>query len=321
MSKSLHVSSNPHIRDRVTTRGIMLNVILALLPATAFGVYQFGLRALLVILVTVAASVLSEAVYLKLMHKEMSGDGSAIVTGLLLALNLPVGIPYWMAAIGAFFAIIVVKQLFGGLGQNFMNPALGARCFMLISFTQPMTAFVCDGVAGATPLAVIKNGGEFPLTKMFLGNCGGTIGETCALALIIGGVYLIITKLIDWRIPVVYIASFAVFMLLFAGRGFDTYYLAQEICGGGLLLGAFFMATDYVTSPITHKGRIIFGIFLGIMTGCIRLFSESAEGVSYAIIIGNILVPLIDKISMPTGFGIPKKPLFGRKEGNTDGSK
>ena len=233
-----------------------------------------------------------------------------------------------MAILGSIFAIIIVKQLFGGLGQNFMNPALGARCFLMVSFAGQMTSFAHDGITGATPLAIIKAGSKSDsiqkilasgdgktqeatsLLKMFIGSTGGTIGETCAIALLIGAAYLLIRKIISWRIPVCYIAVFAIFILLFGGRGFDLTYLAAELCGGGLLLGAFFMATDYVTSPITPKGQIIFGVLLGLLTGVFRVFGASAEGVSYAIIICNLLVPLIERITIPVPFG---------KEGIKDG--
>ena len=300
----MSVSSNPHDRDSITTAEIMINVIIALLPATVVGVYNFGLRVALVILVCVFASVLTEYLYELGMKKKITvGDFSAVLTGLLLGMNLPVSIPLWMAALGGVFAILVVKQLFGGLGQNFMNPALGARCFLMASFAKYMTDFTYDGVSGATPLAVIKNGGDVNLLKMFLGTTAGTIGETSAIALIIGGIYLIVRKLIDFRIPVLYIISFVIFMMIFSGKGFDYRYIAKELCGGGLMLGAFFMATDYVTSPITKNGRIVFGILLGFLTAILRVFGGGAEGVSYAIIISNLLVPLIERVTLPTAFG------------------
>lgn len=299
-----NVSSNPHDRDSITTTEIMLNVIIALFPATLFGVYNFGVRAAIIIAVTVASCILTEYLYEKGMKKKITiGDCSALLTGLLLALNLPSTIPYWMAAMGGIFAILVVKQVFGGLGQNFMNPALGARCFLLVSFAKHMTDFTYDGVSGATPLAIIKKGGDFDLMKMFLGSTAGTIGETSALCIILGGLYLAVRKLIDIRIPLFYIGSFVVFILIFHGKGFDYEYLAKQLCGGGLMLGAFFMATDYVTSPITKNGRIVFGIILGFLTAVLRAYGAGAEGVSYAIIISNILVPLIEKVTQPTAFG------------------
>ena len=323
------LSSSPHIRDKVTSSNIMLMVVIALLPASAFGVYNFGIPALIVLISTTVSAVLTEYIYEKLMHKKITiNDWSAVVTGLLLGLNMPASAPWWMGALGSVFAILVVKQLFGGLGQNFMNPALGARCFLMVSFAGQMTSFAHDGITGATPLAIIKAGSRSDsiqkilasgdgktqeatsLLKMFIGSTGGTIGETCAIALLIGAAYLLIRKIISWRIPVCYIAVFAIFILLFGGRGFDLTYLAAELCGGGLLLGAFFMATDYVTSPITPKGQIIFGVLLGLLTGVFRVFGASAEGVSYAIIICNLLVPLIERVTIPVPFG---------KEGIKDG--
>ena len=305
MSSVLKVSSNPHIRSKDTTAHIMQYVVIALLPATAFGVYNFGLHALLVILTTVAATVLTEYLYDKCMKKKNSiSDFSAVVTGLLLALNLPPQAPLWLGIIGGIFAIIVVKMLFGGLGQNFMNPALGARCFLIISFTSIMTNFDCDAYTGATPLAVIKSGeGSVELLDMVIGRISGTIGETSMIALLIGAVFLLVMGVIDLRIPGSYIISFALFVLLFSGHGFDMEYLASQLAGGGLMLGAFFMATDYVTRPITKTGQYIFGIFLGVMTGIFRLFGPSAEGVSYAIILGNLLVPLIERVTKPKPFG------------------
>ena len=305
MSSVLKVSSNPHIRSKDTTAHIMQYVVIALLPATAFGVYNFGLHALLVILTTVATTVLTEYLYDKCMKKKNSiSDFSAVVTGLLLALNLPPQAPLWLGIIGGIFAIIVVKMLFGGLGQNFMNPALGARCFLIISFTSIMTNFDCDAYTGATPLAVIKSGeGSVELLDMVIGRISGTIGETSMIALLIGEVFLLVMGVIDLRIPGSYIISFALFVLLFSGHGFDMEYLVSQLAGGGLMLGAFFMATDYVTRPITKTGQYIFGIFLGVMTGIFRLFGPSAEGVSYAIILGNLLVPLIERVTKPKPFG------------------
>ena len=315
MDSMLKVSSNPHIRAKDSTSNIMLYVVLSLLPATAFGVYNFGIHALLLVCITVATTVLAEYVYDKCMKKKITlGDYSAVVTGLLLALNLPPKAPLWIGVIGGLFAIIVVKMLFGGLGQNFMNPALGARCFLLISFTSIMTNFDCDAYTGATPLAVIKSGeGSVELMDMIIGRTAGTIGETSAVALLIGAAFLILKKVIDLRVPGSYILSFVVFVLIFSGRGFDVNYILSQVVGGGLLLGAFFMATDYVTRPITKNGQIVFGVFLGIMTGIFRLFGPSAEGVSYAIILGNLLVPLIEKITKPTAFGKIKATKKGEK--------
>lgn len=307
-SKLLNVSATPHVRDKSSTKRIMFDVCLALLPACGFGIYNFGFRALLVLVVSVASCVLFEYMYQSLMHKKLTvSDMSAVVTGMLLGMNLPHTIPLWMVVLGSAFAIIIVKQLFGGLGQNFMNPALAARCFLLISFAGRMTSFTYDGVTGATPLAVLKAGESVDVLKMFIGTTGGTIGETSALALIIGGLYLIIRKVIVPTIPLVYIGSFSVFVLIFGGRGMDMNFLAAHLCGGGLMLGAFFMATDYVTSPVTPWGKVVFGVILGLLTGLFRIFGNAAEGVSYAIIFSNLLVPIIEKITVPRAFGVEKK--------------
>lgn len=282
----------------------MFDVAIALLPATMFGVYHFGMRALLIILVSVFACVMTEYIWQNLMKKPVTiSDGSAVVTGLLLALNLSPSVPLWIPLIGGVFAILVVKQLFGGIGQNFMNPALAARCFLLISFAGRMTNFTLDGVSGATPLQVMKEGGDFDVLTMFLGNTGGCIGEVSSLAIILGAIYLLVKRVIDLRIPLSYIGTFAVFLAIFGGRGLDWGYLAAHIFGGGLLLGAFFMATDYASSPVTPNGKIVFGICLGILTGIFRLYGGTAEGVSYAIIFCNLLVPLIEKFTMPKAFG------------------
>ena len=304
MEKKLRVSSNPHIRSKVTTNGIMMAVALALLPAAGFGIYNFGIRALLHILITVASTVLTEFLFGLYKKKLTITDLSAVVTGLLLALNLPAGAPLWIGALGGVFAILVVKMLFGGLGQNFMNPALAARCFLLISFPALMTNFTCDAYTGATPLAALKAGETVNVTNMIIGRTAGTIGETSMIALVAGGAcLLILLGVIDLRIPGSYIVSFALFVLLFGGRGMDFQFLSAHLAGGGLMLGAFFMATDYVTRPITARGQYVFGVFLGIMTGIFRIFGPGAEGVSYAIILGNLLVPLIEKVTMPRAFG------------------
>lgn len=313
MSDLLHISSSPHVRSKVSTSGIMGTVLLALLPAALFGIYNFGPRALLLILISMATCVATEAVYEHFMHKKLTiKDYSAAVTGLLLALNLPPSAPWWIPVIGGVFAVLVVKQLFGGLGQNFMNPALAARCFLLISFTGRMTNFavpenawgkVVDTVSGATPLAALKAGESVDVMSLFMGNVQGTIGETSALAILIGVAILLGTKVIDCRIPLTYIGTFAVFVLLFGGHGFDMSYLAAHLFGGGLMLGAWFMATDYVTTPITKKGQLVYGVCLGVFTGLFRIFGGSVEGVSYAIIFCNLLVPLIERVTMPVAFG------------------
>lgn len=311
MEQIMKISSAPHIRDKETTGNIMGKVIVALMPAVIFGVYNFGIRALITILITVTSCVVFEAVYQKLLGLKVTvKDLSAALTGLLLALNLPPEVPIWLPVLGSFFAIVVVKQLFGGLGQNFMNPALGARCFLLISFTGHMTTFTYDAVTTATPLAELKTGGPVDVLSMFLGTTAGTIGETSALALMIGGLFLIIIGVINYRIPVSYIGSFSVCLIIYSivsGRGLDISFLMAHLFGGGLMLGAFFMATDYVTSPITPKGKVLFGVLLGLLTFIFRIFGSSAEGVSYAIIIGNLLVPLIERVTVPKTFGKGEK--------------
>lgn len=313
MSDLYHVSSSPHVRSKDSTSRIMLYVIIALLPASLFGIYNFGYRALILILVTIASCVASEWVFEKIIHKKSTlSDLSAVVTGLLLALNLPVSLPIWEAILGGVFAIVIVKMLFGGLGQNFMNPALGARCFLLIAFAADMTNFNCDAYTGATPLALIReNNGAIPaelnVMNMLTGKIAGTIGETSVIAILIGAIILILLGVINLRIPGAYIITFAIFILIFGASPFDTTYLVAELCGGGLMLGAFFMATDYVTSPITPKGQIIFGICCGLLTGIFRCFGANAEGVSFAIILSNLLVPLIEKFTVPRAFGLVKE--------------
>lgn len=306
MSERFKISSNPHVRSKVTTNGIMLAVIAALMPATGYGIYHFGIRALFVVLVSVASTVLTEFLFGLYRKKQTIGDLSAVVTGLLLALNMPVGIPLWIPALGGVFAILVVKMLFGGLGQNFVNPALAARCFLLISFPTQMTDFSYDAFSGATPLAALKNGENVNVMDMVTGNIAGTIGETSVIAIVIGACILLLLGVIDLRIPGSYLLTFVVFVGLFGGHGFDGAYLTAQLAGGGLMLGAFFMATDYVTRPITIKGQYVYGIALGIMTGILRIYGPSAEGVSYSILICNLLVPLIEKITTPKAFGCEK---------------
>ena len=295
MSELLKVSSNPHVRARMKTDNIMLLVLIALLPSAFFGVVNFGLRSLAVLAVSVVSAVLTEYLYEKLMPKKIT-IGSTV--------------PLWLPVIGNVFAILFVKQLFGGLGQNFMNPALAGRCFLLISFAGRMTDFTWDGVSSATPLAALKAGESVQVLDMFLGKTAGTIGETSVIAILIGAIVLLWFEVIDLRIPGSYILSFAVCTLLFGGHGLDFGFLLAELCGGGLMLGAFFMATDYVTSPITKSGQIVYGIALGILTAIFRYLGSAAEGVSYAIIIGNLLVPVIEKVTEPTAFG--REPFWKR---------
>ncbi len=305
MDKMLQVSSSPHIRSEATTQRIMLDVLIALLPAAFAGIYFFGLNAALLIAVTVLSSVAFEYLMRKVLKRSNTiSDLSAAVTGLLLALNLPPDLPVWMAIVGSLFAIVIVKQLFGGLGQNFVNPALAARAFLLVSYgtkmttwTQPLASEV-DVVSYATPLGVLKEGGELPgLLNMFLGRIGGSLGETSALALIIGGVYLLVRGVISWHIPVIYVGTVAVIALIAGANPF--YY----VLAGGLLLGAIFMATDYTTSPMTKKGVIIYALGCGALTMLFRLYTNMPEGVSYAILLMNVTVPLIDRYTKPKRFG------------------
>ena len=318
--KKLTVSASPHVRSAQTVSGIMLNVIIALIPALAASVWLFGLRVLLVCAVTVSVSVLSEYIARKVMKRHNTiGDLSAVVTGLILAFNLPVSIPLWMAAIGSVIAIVVAKQFFGGIGQNFVNPAIAGRIILMVSFPTAMTTWTAPfaykstqgTITTATPLAAEES--ELPsLLKMFLGMRGGSLGETCAAALIIGGLYLIIRKIISPAIPLSFIGTVAVIMLI-AGKG-DLSFVAYQLLSGGLMLGAFFMATDYATSPINFKGRIIFGIGCGIITSMIRLFGSLPEGVSFAIILMNILVPHIENLTTPKPFGTAKEKKSKSKE-------
>ena len=322
----LIATSNPHIRGSETTRSIMLDVIIAMLPALAFAIFNFGLRALTLTAVSVVGCIFWEWLYRKLMKKPQSiGDLSCVVTGMLLAFVCPVQMPYWMILIGDFFAIIVVKQLFGGIGKNFLNPALAGRAVLLASYAGTMTSWVdpaagkapiigsmADVVTTATPLAVMKTGDFAALTdtynvgNMFIGQIPGSLGEVSALALLIGGAYLIWRKVINWQTPVSYIATVAVLTFLFPKQGTGLEWMLYSVFGGGLFLGAFFMATDYATSPVTKKGQLIFGIGCGLFTVLIRYFGSYNEGVCYSIMVMNLLVALIDKYTKPTRFGVVK---------------
>lgn len=313
----MNVSLSPHIRSGVTTQKIMLDVIIALMPATVFGVIYFGWKALLVVAVSVASCVLTEFVYEKLMKLPVTvGDLSAVVTGLLLALSLYSTTPWWIALIGGVFAILIVKMLFGGIGQNFMNPALAARCFLLLSFSKIMTDYpvigeVVDGTSAATPLALAKQGESMDLLGLLLGTHSGSIGETSVIAILVGAVYLIIKRVISPKIPLAVIGSSAVFIALFTlinpDRTLTADYFVTQLLGGGLLIGAFFMATDYTTTPVTSWGQVIFGVCVGLFTAVIRCFGNSLEGVSFAIIIANLFTPIIEKLTYPRPFGIKKE--------------
>ena len=322
----LIATSNPHIRSNETTRSIMLDVIIAMLPALAFAIFNFGLRALTLTAVSVVACIFWEWLYRKLMKKPQSiGDLSCVVTGMLLAFVCPVHMPYWMIIIGDFFAIVVVKQLFGGIGKNFLNPALAGRAVLLASYAGTMTSWVdpaagkaaiigsnADVVTTATPLAIMKTGdfaelmATYGVDKMFIGQIPGSLGEVSAVALLIGGAYLIWRKVINWQTPVAYIATVAVLTFLFPKQGTGLEWMLYSVFGGGLFLGAFFMATDYATSPVTKKGQLIFGIGCGLFTVLIRYFGFYNEGVCYSIMVMNLLVALIDKYTKPTRFGVVK---------------
>ena len=305
MDNKLLISVSPHIHCKNSTTKIMLDVIISLLPATVAGIIIFGLNALWVVVVTVAAAILSEYLFNLIVKKKQTiGDLSAVVTGLLLALNLPANIPLWQASVGAVFAIIVVKSLFGGLGCNVVNPAITARVFMLVAFgSMAKAAFpVADAVSSATPLVQLAEGKTPSLTDLFLGNIGGAIGETCALALLIGGIYLLVRRVITWQVPVAFIGTVFVFVLLI--EGFDFNIALAQILSGGLFLGAFFMATDYVTSPPTPMGKIIFGLGAGLITVLIRYYGNYPEGVSFAILLMNILNPYIESWTPRKLFGV-----------------
>lgn len=308
------VSGTPHVRSKESIQSIMRDVIIALVPATAAGIYYFGINALILIIAAIASAVAFEAICQKVMKKPVTvSDLSAVVTGLLLAMNLPAAAPVWVAIVGSAFAIIFGKQLFGGLGQNFINPALAGRAFLLASYPTEMTTWsvpngleVADAATYATPLAQLKAGYlDASLGELMLGQCGGTIGETCAIALIIGGVYLLYKHVISWKIPVIYIATVAILFAVIGRQGVRM--PLQEIMAGGVMLGGIFMATDYASSPVTPKGQIIFAVGAGLITYLIRTFGGYPEGVSYSILIMNCAVPLIERFTEPTIFGaLPK---------------
>lgn len=301
------MSSSPHVRSPESTRRIMYDVIIALLPATACGVYFFGIDALFVILICVASAIMTEALLQLIMQKKVTAfDGSAALTGLLLALNLPPSVPLWIPFLGSAFAIAIVKQCFGGLGHNFLNPALAARAFLVISWPTAMTTWTMpvDAVSSATPMTALKMGGTLsPHLDMAIGNVGGCIGETSAIALALGGLYLLARRIIDWRIPSVYIAAVALISWIAGPAGLFTGDALYHTLGGGLMIGAIYMATDYTTSPISNKGKILFALGCGILTSVIRIWGNIPEGVSYSILLMNLVVPLINKAFKPKLFG------------------
>jgi len=326
----LIATSSPHIRSAENTKSIMLDVIISLIPALAIAVYYFGFRALTVTCVSVISCIFWEWLYRKLMKKPQSiGDLSCVVTGILIAFVCPVTIGYWQIVIGAMFAIVIVKQLFGGIGKNFLNPALAARAFMLASWASAMTTWIdpaqnkaaafgsnVDIVTAATPLSMMKGDdivtsfqnltAQYSVMDMFLGKIGGSLGEVSALMLILGGAYLLVRKVISWHIPVAYIGTVAVLTLLFPRGNNPVEWMLYNLFGGGLLLGAFFMATDYSTSPITQKGQLIYGIGCGLFTVFIRYFGSYNEGVCYSIMVMNCFAPLIDRSVKPARFGVVK---------------
>ena len=307
------VSGTPHVRSKESIQSIMRDVIIALVPATAAGIYYFGLRALILIVAAIISAVFFEWLYEKITKKPVTiNDLSAVVTGLLLAMNLPASAPVWVAIVGSAFAIIFAKQLFGGLGQNFITPALAGRAFLLASYPTEMTTWVvpnglaADAATYATPLAQLKNGAlDASLKQLVMGQVGGTIGETCAIALIIGGIYLLYKHVISWKIPVIYIATVFILFAVIGRHGMRM--PLQEIFAGGVMLGGIFMATDYASSPVTPKGQVIFAVGAGLLTYLIRTFGGYPEGVSYSILIMNCCVPLIERFTEPTIFGaLPK---------------
>ena len=314
----LIASSNPHIRNNEDTRSLMLDVIIALMPALAMSVYVFGVTTLISAVVSVAGAVFFEWLYRKLLKKPQTiGDLSAALTGLLLSMVCPPTLPYWMLLVGDFFAIFVVKQLYGGIGKNFLNPALAGRAALVACYASQMTSWAAprtvDAVTAATPLAMVKAGefealtAQYSLSDMFIGLIGGSAGEVSAMMLLIGGLYLIFRRVISWHTPVAYIGTVAVLTFLFPQGNDALTYMLYNVFGGGLMLGAFFMATDYVTSPVTKEGQLIYGLGCGLLTVFIRYFGSYPEGVCYSILIMNCLVWIIDKYTKPTRFGVDKK--------------
>ncbi len=312
--KKFIVSSTPHIRSNDSISGIMQDVTIALVPATLMGLFYFGIPALITIVLAVGSAVGFEYLFQKFSKQPITiNDWSAVVTGLLLALNLPATVSPFVPIVGSFFAIIVCKQIFGGLGQNFINPALAARAFLTISYPTELTKWTApvsnffggiDAVTTATPLSLIRSGETVEITSAFFGNIGGSLGETSALALLLGGGYLLYKRIISWRIPVIYIAVTFVLTALFVG---SPQQALLEVFFGGLIIGAFFMATDYSSSPVTPKGQVIFAIGAGILTSVIRVYGGYPEGVSFAILLMNLCVPLIDRYTRPAVFGVEKK--------------
>lgn len=331
------VTSNPIVRQKRGTRDIMLDVIIALIPAMAFGVYNFGVPALIVILVAMASSAFFEWAYRKLLHKSNTlGDCSALVTGAIMAMALPPSSPWWMVVIGSFFAIVFVKQLYGGLGKNFLNPALAGRALLTASYAGHMTnwviprtltaGFAADATTMATPLAYLYSGEAMPeyygMIDMMVGRLPGSIGEVCTIAILLGGAYLLIRKVITWHIPVSFIGSVAVLCLIFGHEGYGRLdWMGYNIFAGGLIFGAFFMATDYSSSPVVPEGQIIYGIGCGIITVLIRYFGSYPEGVTYAILVMNLCSWAIDKITKRYQFGVSKEDIKAMKQAKKEAKK
>lgn len=305
MDSKLIVSSSPHIRSKVTVSSLMRDVVIALLPATFYSIYLFRFNAVKAILLAVVAAIVTEAIIQKIRNKKITiNDWSAVITGLLLAFNLPASAPWWIPVIGSVFAIAIVKHAFGGLGQNFMNPALAARAFLVASWPVAMTSWVTpgvDAVSTATPLTQYGGPAEASIMDLFIGNIPGSLGETSALLLIIGGIYLLYRGVIKITIPGVYIGTFGVLTLI--GSGFDVYFTIYSLFAGGLMLGAIYMATDYVSSPVNHKGQIIFAFGAGLITYIIRAYGGMAEGVSFSILLMNVATPIIERYTTPKVFG------------------
>ena len=309
MSELLNISSGPHIRNPLSTKAVMHDVLIALLPTTVLGIWAHGAYSAMIIAVSIAAAVLTEYLFDKVTkRKNTIGDCSAIVTGLLLALTLPARVPVYIPVLGAVFAILVVKCLFGGLGHNIMNPALAGRSFLLISFGTAMTGYTLDSVASATPLAQVDAGQTVDLLALCIGNTSGVIGSS-ALGLLVGGIYLLLSGGITWEIPTSIIVSFTAFVAIFGGHGLSAAYILPQILGGGLLMAAFFMATDPVSSPSTTKGQLIFGAFTGILIGLFRVKGASADSTTYAVLLADLVGPVIDDLFVPIPYAyyIPKE--------------
>ncbi|MPM78473.1 Electron transport complex subunit RsxD [bioreactor metagenome] len=309
MEHNHSLTAAPHVRGPVRTGDLMNDVTIALLPATLFAVYNFGLYAAALLLTAVFFALATEYFFCWLAGRPIVlRDGSALVTGLLIGLNMPPAAPLWLPILGSVLAVGIFKQLFGGLGRNIINPAIGARVVLLLAFTAQMSAFGVDAYTGATPLMALRRTGTVDLARMIVGLHSGSLGEVSALALLAGGIYLLVRRVIRWQIPVIYMGSFLLFMAVFGGQGADPTFLLAHLLGGGLLLGAFFMATDYVTGPVTNWGMVIYAVLVGVLTGYFRVFTHYPEGVSFAILIANFTARFLDRLTLPAAFGCGKRP-------------